>query len=631
MALKRVAALLASSAMLLLVACDDPKTIEGTIWTKDARGTLSKLPSVEVRLLNPAIRTALQRHLKSFDEREDQAVAKSLETAIATAVSDAEVEKAKNQRQLAIATDETIAIQSELDVARIAEAKQIKISEVESSQLRSQLTTLGAKADTLRRRIEEQRNFLVTEQAKLDIEYNEQKSRLETVLSQAKSELERNQLAKETFDVAVSSERSQLAEQFARNYVRDKIVVTHSFTQKYRHSNDYYNFCFSIQNVGTKAVLSVRVQVTINNNDISDRQFRDLFEPVYTPRKWEIVPSTLEVKNRYSETVHGLTMGQSWPAYVDDACFKTKMAFGDRLRTWEALGGLRPEAARIRITEATLSDPKLLEEAGKYSVKEWRYRALSVEDVFRDEIDASKPASNEQQEQLTAAIKRSERRMQEASQLLQGLKRVVATNRVILDAEAELGLVTENEGAVRQGIELHVAQLGPFTKARASAEQKLASAQEHQAKLRGLVNKSDAILLSMKSKQGDIFEGLKVQARDNLDLTSIASTWVLELLEMLESADGVSIRSDIDGRFRFEKVSMKLPILFSVAREEKRGGQDRETSYRNSRYFWIDTVDTSKTTLHDLGDFNSDELHLKKFDAIQRRVATVSGAKLGNR
>lgn len=618
--------------LALLASCDAPKTIEGTIWTRDSRGNVSKMSGAEVHLVDPKIRLALQRHMKSFDEQLQIVATDRIKSSVAESVRGAEEEAKRLEKVLAELVEQTSANTAEADNVREAEARFREDNGKEAAVLTKRLEVLSSSADSVKIRIREQESQLATQQTQMDSVYSKQRATLEAALREVRQALEQEREAQSLAAQALLRSRSQVAERLVADYARDKIVVTVSFVQKYPSLNmSDSELCFSIKNVGTKAITALSAQVTVNGKEITDR-FDTLFriDLSYSNRlTLKQVLSNLETENDYKEVVYGVPPNKTWPVrYRSRMCFSTSADAGDLKRAWESLGNLNSRTSiQMKVVDAVLADPFSLSESRRSGSKEWRYRQVSAMDLFAAEVDAKIPPLSTQQKASNAtAIERLSQQVEEASASLGRLVRERATNKALIDAQAELKVLNEEIAALDQRRKDGEAQSELLANKRHSIElaltesrSKLASAREFSAKISG-------VLTSLRSEKGEAFEIVRENVLRRLEKAEIERKWLGDLLGILEKAEGIAIRSDAEGRFRFERVTEAKPILYAAVRETKIGTQAGFFSYSDDSYLWLDAVDTSKTTLHDLGDFNSVVLKASNFDAIRKRVAVVAGA-----
>ena len=142
---------------------------------------------------------------------------------------------------------------------------------------------------------------------------------------------------------------------------------------------------------------------------------------------------------------------------------------------------------------------------------------------------------------------------------------------------------------------------------------------------RRLIAEAGKTLNGLRSEQGQAFEQIRENVLRRLDRPGLEQKWIEGLLDILEGARSITVRSDAEGRFRFGKAYESTPIIYTAVRDAGTGVQSDSTVLRDESYLWLDAVDTANTTRHDLGDFNSVSLKAGNFDAIRMRVAGMTG------
>jgi len=138
-----------------------------------------------------------------------------------------------------------------------------------------------------------------------------------------------------------------------------------------------------------------------------------------------------------------------------------------------------------------------------------------------------------------------------------------------------------------------------------------------------------AAILSLKSRRGDTFEEVKLAALNALDLEEMYERWFTEFLAALKNAGGITILTDIDGRFRFENVFWSRPLLYAVSDERTfyDSSAPRALSVRIPPSLWIASIDVTKTTLVDLGQSSVVQAPKTSIPELFKRLDIVVGTR----
>ena len=305
---------------------------------------------------------------------------------------------------------------------------------------------------------------------------------------------------------------------------------------------------------------------------------------------------------------------------------------GDGKRAWESLGGLNAQTkAEVRIAKAALSDPESLRSVGSYS-KSWEYTTMAPSDVFRKELDSDESIVRSKELAARAAsvaaiaadVGRLERELSD-------LKPERASSQALVDAEAQLPAIEQVIATAKARLAELNAPLSSASARKQSALAEVGDLEKKQSDLSVDLRKADADLESLKANKGTQYEQVTARALGSFDARAIQSKWYRDLLALLKSSEAITVQSDVDGRYRFEKVTWKDPILFAVS-DERTTGRSTVQALRPGNAgqrvlpaFWLETVDTAKTTLVDLGQAAVVVRPEASVQGVMDRIAAVVG------
>jgi hypothetical protein len=638
MNLNKFTALIAVALTSVLAACDDPKTIEGTVWINGNTGSPTKMAGIPVTLLPPRVRDAIKIHVGTFGSQIASAQAKAIEDAVATdlATNQAEI-KSFAQQFLDEASLQLGEAKKRVDAVTVIERHEQESYDVTAAPINERLRSLKEAAKPIDAKIEEQAALLAAEQAKLDLAFAERKAELEGRSASAKSVLAREKVRLDALQAEVAKKRQELGKELDRRYSIDKIKINARI--HYSCSSCQPKLCVLLHNAGDKAVISITPRLFVNGKDVTEL----VEQLLHIPSQWQELNS-FSVKNEYEEKVEGLPPGGKWPARMSpslDECsvdgFWLNSTKGDGKRAWDSIGGLSAKTnVEVRVGQATLADAKNLSNVISGRSKVWRYVGGPPEKVFASEIEAMIDSTTKAQlAERARAIEIEEAAVALAETNLKGIKPDIATSQLLVDAHAE-----------RKSIDLEVEKVvAELAKASVSLQRAkddkqalmktLATAEAVYVERRGRLQTLDARVVSLTQKKGAYFDAIMEKAKASISVSVIEEKWYADLLKILKDAGGVTIQSDIDGRFRFEKVTWKLPLLFAISEERNETipalpGRRASTTQRMPSYFWMETVDTSKTTLIDLGQSHAVRLTKGFVPTVMSKVSSAVGLPLPN-
>ena len=82
------------------------------------------------------------------------------------------------------------------------------------------------------------------------------------------------------------------------------------------------------------------------------------------------------------------------------------------------------------------------------------------------------------------------------------------------------------------------------------------------------------------------------------------SLWINKFIDSLSSSKTHSGNSNIDGKFKFEKLTKETTYIFAVANHE------------NKRFLWFVELDLSSKNQQDLSDINNTVIEVKNLDKL---------------
>jgi hypothetical protein len=632
MAKVRIAKLAALCLSSLLVACDNPKTIEGTIWVTGPAGSPAKLADVPVTLLPPKTRGALKNHLEKFNELVNAATKEAVVFAVAETLNAAQNEKASTTDALDGLSIQTVEARKKLEAASAIEEREQAALAVADAPFRAQLDELNVKSKSILAIISQQESLLVPEQASRDAAFAEKKAVVADALSVAKAHSANERRLENELKAEIAGKKRDRSLSLHERYVSDKIKVNARIY--YLCANCTPKLCVSIQNTGDKAIVTVEPQLFINGKDATSL-VGDLFS--VWPGQWNALKS-ISVENDYKEKVKGLPPSREWPNVENrrgiDQCSEgifLNTDKGDGKRAWESLGGLNAKTrVEVRIATATIADPQSLRRRKDFQTY-WEYVSTDPVAVFQQEMDADETiVRNKELTGRASSIESAEADVVRLSRQLEELKPESATSQALIDAQVQLKSLDQAAKETTSKLaELHASLLSAST-SKKSASAELERLEAKQGNMKQHLGEVDAEILRLKENRGALFDDVKAKAISSVDLGKAQTRWYAELLELLKDGGGVAVRSDIDGKYRFEKITWKDPLLFAVSDQRNMPLPATSPLYgsflqRIGPAFWLETVNTSKTTLVDLGQSASVQWSEDSVSKVMARIASVVG------
>lgn len=628
----------------------DPRMVEGTVYAKSISDDIIKMSGAEVRLLDLKIIGELTKHLNGYEKTLAAAISEKLKELVDKTVSLLDNGESDLIQKIKVASEQILAGKERLDGALAAETRKVselKMPLAESERHKSELLSELKRLEGI---WNEQLTVVEHQQKEEDNLYEEQKTKVENDLVQSKALLEKRKIEKQdtigkltreraqmvaSIDAeirvatdkvsqserALKEQREKVALDLAASYARTHITVTNSdggFSTSSRR-------CYQVLNNGNMAIISLTLDVFYKNKSLRDAGIKsedlgDLFLEA-SSFKDKTIPTTI---NQYKEEINGISPKSVWPS--ERSCFFVMeiRIRGDIQRVFDSLGGFDARAPfRVAVRSVQLADPTTLKSRQKYGEKTWEFAKEAPLKVFQSEVEAATPklpgtailaqrraeleeirkkrvqeeaakklASDKMEKQLDAAISQANSIVSEAVARQQLAKQKIVRSAEMVQIEPLLIDVKRRLPEVLSRINSIQKEAATVSEIRTNEELKLKKINEEKSQLEAALSKLIAERNALRMGEGEQYLILKSVAEMNAGLTKTQHLWMEDLVKALEKAEGISVRADVDGKFRFSKVSRKEALLFSVAK------------YRRDSLFWLVRINLDITTLNDLGDHN---------------------------
>ena len=116
--------------------------------------------------------------------------------------------------------------------------------------------------------------------------------------------------------------------------------------------------------------------------------------------------------------------------------------------------------------------------------------------------------------------------------------------------------------------------------------------------------KIESQLKNLKDNKGVVFTEIQKYALNNTPLLEMQSLWINKFVDSLISSKTHLGNSDIDGKFRFEKITKETTYIFAVANHHKK------------RFMWFIELDLASKNKQDLSDINNTVLDVRKLNSL---------------
>ena len=116
--------------------------------------------------------------------------------------------------------------------------------------------------------------------------------------------------------------------------------------------------------------------------------------------------------------------------------------------------------------------------------------------------------------------------------------------------------------------------------------------------------KIESQLKNLKEKKGEIFAEIQKYALYNTPLLEIQSLWINKFIQSISSSKTHSGNSDVDGKFRFEKLTKEITYVFAVANHD------------HKRFLWFVELDLPSKNQQDLSDINNTVIDVKYLNTL---------------
>ena len=641
-------------SLFFLTSCEKLFTLEGTIYIKEGK-SIARLSGTKIYLLDNNIDTIISKSLTEYSNESEIAIKK-----YASKLLQEEIDK--NQKQLS-----NINSQIKKNKIALSESKKLtekNLKELSSSakateeaelknkkktyQLNMKILDLKKELQLLNELVEvKKRNLsavLITRKKELGKLNNKMNKKLAAAkktyaINMNKFKQRIKSIRNEVSDLKKSYEKSQksIVSKYFWRYVQDKILVVNKLEKPCRSCTP--QLTFFIENKGNKAIRAVEFDLYYKNISLRNSGFKlSDFGAYGLDRIW--YPQST---NRYRETVYGIApkkrMLKSKSIYL-----RTRRRMqGDTLRFFEKMGGYDPSAFKVVIKKAYLSDPSTYHSYNPYSskymrnkgIKRWRYKKQKVADVFKKEINNSeflKKTKDRIKKVLFRQIKLTKEIIQRKTSFSNEKKNISVVSNAFLKkkrkeiSKAEKDIVgfkltkEQREKITKLRKSISSIQLTLNSSAFSLKQMKINTESLKKKKIlfKGLVEvaqkRSDSSLSektkieleikNLKNKKGNTFSEIQKFAKTNTPLLEMQSLWITKFIENIKSSKIQSANSNIEGKFKFEKLTRKIAYLFAVANHD------------NKRFLWFIELDLTSNNQQDLSDINNTIIDVKYLNKL---------------
>ena len=640
--------------LFFLTSCEKLFNLEGTIYLKEGE-RIQRLSGTKIYLLNNGIEKIISGNLDEY-KKESKAAIKAYEKKILQR----EIVSKK------VALKETIS-QIEKNKFSVTESKKLSADNLKkyvSSKKKTTDAELKIEKEDLKTKLEiiNSKKELEILNSLLEVK----KRRLSSILMKRRKELSnlskkknsnlaesKKSYAKKMNEfkgriLAIRTEIANLRASYEKNkkslvskyfwdYVQNNILIVNKLNKPCRSCTPQLSFF--IENKGNKAIRAMEFDLYYKNISLRNSGFKiSEFGAYGLDRIWHP-----QRTNKYRETVHGIApkkrMLRSKSFYLRG---RSRMQ-GDMLRFFEKMGGYDPSKFKVVIKKAYLSDPATFHSYNPYSsrymrsrgIKRWRYKKQSSADVFKKEINNSKLLKNTKQKikkVLAKQIKLTKEIMQIKSTFSAEKKNISVIyssflkkkRKQILKAEKDVLTyqLTKQQKKKMKELEKNISKMQLLMNSSRfklkQMKENVESLRKKKSLYRGLLEvaknrlvssmskkkKIESQLKNLKDNKGVVFTEIQKYALNNTPLLEMQSLWINKFVDSLISSKTHLGNSDIDGKFRFEKITKETTYIFAVANHHKK------------RFMWFIELDLASKNKQDLSDINNTVLDVRKLNSL---------------
>lgn len=641
-------------SLIFLSSCEKLFTLEGTIYLKEGE-RIERLSGTKIYLLNNSIEKIISNNLDEY-KKDSKVAIKTYEKKL--------LQKEIENKEFALKETISQIKQHKFSYSEAKDHSLKNLKEFTSSEKKTIDAELKIKKENLKSKLEiiNSKKELKVLNSFLEVK----KRNLSSVLMERKKEFRKltkkknNKFAKSkksfTNDVKEFKRRNQkirteivnlraeyeknkkaLASKYLRDYVQNKILIISKLSRRCRSCTPQLSFF--IENKGNKAIRAMKFDLYYKNISLRKSGFKiSQFGAYGLDRIW--YP---QKRNRYKEIVYGIAPKQRMHRSKSFYLRGRRSLQGDTLRFFEKTGGYDQSKFKVVINNAYLSDPSTFHSYNPYSskysqrggIKRWRYKKQKTADIFKKEINNSEFLKNTKQKiqiVLSKQIKLTKEILQRRSAFSAEKKNISVLyasfiqkqRKQISKAEKDvLGFqLTKKQKKNTKNLKKNISKMQLLID---SSKFKLKQMKENVESLRkkrslfkGLLEvakkrletsssqkkKIELQLMNLKEKKGVIFAEIQKFALYNTPLLEMQSLWINKFIESIKSSKIQSTNSNIEGKFKFEKLTKEIAYIFTVANHDKK------------RFMWFVELDLPSKGQQDLSDINNTVVNVKKLNTL---------------
>ncbi len=641
-------------SFLFLTSCEKLFTLEGTIYLKEGE-RIERLSGTKIYLLNNSIEKVILSNLDEY-KKESKAAIKTYEKKL--------LQKEIENKEIAL---KKITSQIRKDKISLGEAKNLVADNLKKFSDSNKKTT-DAELKITKENLEAKLEILNSKKEikLLNVLLESKKRKFSSVLIERRKELIKlikkkdNKLAEskrlfskdsKVFKSRIRKIRNEivnlksdyekkkktLVSKYFLNYIHKKILIVNKLNKPCRSCTP--QLTFFIENKGNKAIRAMEFDLYYKDISLKNSGFKiSQFGAYGLDRIW--YP---ESKNKYRETVYGIAPKRRMLRLKSFYLRARRSMQGDTLRFFEKMGGYDPSKFRVVVKKAYLSDPSTFHSYNPYSsrymrskgLKRWRYKKLSAADVFKKEINNSqllKKTKEKIRKVLSKQIILTKEILQRkstftaekknitvlyASFIKKKVKQISKARKNVIDSQ-----LTKKQNEKMKELNKNISQKQLLIDSSKFQLKQMKENVEGLKKKKSLYNgllevskkrldtamfkkkEIESQLKNLNEKKGVIFGEIQKYALTKTPLLEMQSLWINKFIDSLSSSKTHSGNSNIDGKFKFEKLTKETSYIFAVANHE------------NKRFLWFVELDLSSKIQQDLSDINNTVIEVKNLDKL---------------